>query len=313
MARSSASPITWRHRLRSRRGSGSGTSSPSESLLAAGATERPIVFGGNDRPGVMLASAVRTYVNRFAVAPGRQRRGVHRPATTAGVPPADLALAGVQVVAVVDPRADVADALRALATGAARHLGAQRDRHAAAARALRAVDVTDARRAHADARRRPARRFRRLESQRRADHASWRQGRVVGRDDRGFRAGSDPPTAMARRRRRRRDLHACRLPARTAREAGREAAARLGLGASTRQRYRAERRMLSRSRRCGMSAARAARPSSTCRTTSRPRTSRSRIAKVSARSSISSATPRSAWRPTRARPRMSTASPSWPR
>ena len=35
-------------------------------VLAAGALERPIVFGGNDRPGVMLASAVRTYVNRFA-------------------------------------------------------------------------------------------------------------------------------------------------------------------------------------------------------------------------------------------------------
>ncbi len=41
-------------------------------VLAAGAIERPIVFGGNDRPGVMLASAMRTYVNRFAVAPGKQ-------------------------------------------------------------------------------------------------------------------------------------------------------------------------------------------------------------------------------------------------
>ena len=39
-------------------------------VLAAGATERPIVFGGNDRPGVMLAGAVRAYVNRFGVAPG---------------------------------------------------------------------------------------------------------------------------------------------------------------------------------------------------------------------------------------------------
>ena len=41
-------------------------------VLAAGALERPIVFGGNDRPGVMLASAVRTYVNRFRVTPGRR-------------------------------------------------------------------------------------------------------------------------------------------------------------------------------------------------------------------------------------------------
>ena len=40
-------------------------------LLAAGATERSIAFGNNDRPGIMLAGAVRAYVNRFGVAPGR--------------------------------------------------------------------------------------------------------------------------------------------------------------------------------------------------------------------------------------------------
>ena len=33
-------------------------------VLATGAHERPIVFAGNDRPGVMLAGAARTYVNR---------------------------------------------------------------------------------------------------------------------------------------------------------------------------------------------------------------------------------------------------------
>ena len=43
-----------------------------QAVLAAGAIERPLVFGDNDRPGVMLAGAVRTYVNRFAVVPGRQ-------------------------------------------------------------------------------------------------------------------------------------------------------------------------------------------------------------------------------------------------
>ena len=41
-------------------------------VLAAGALERPMTFADNDRPGIMLASAVRTYVNRFAVAPGRR-------------------------------------------------------------------------------------------------------------------------------------------------------------------------------------------------------------------------------------------------
>ncbi len=41
-------------------------------LLASGAIERPIVFGGNDRPGVMTASAVSTYINRFGAVPGRR-------------------------------------------------------------------------------------------------------------------------------------------------------------------------------------------------------------------------------------------------
>lgn len=36
-------------------------------ILATGAHERPIVFANNDRPGVMLASAVSSYVNRYAV------------------------------------------------------------------------------------------------------------------------------------------------------------------------------------------------------------------------------------------------------
>ena len=40
-------------------------------VLATGAVERPFAFGGNDKPGVMLASAAATYVHRFAVAPGR--------------------------------------------------------------------------------------------------------------------------------------------------------------------------------------------------------------------------------------------------
>ena len=41
-------------------------------VLATGAIERPLVFARNDLPGVMLASAVSTYVRRFAVLPGRQ-------------------------------------------------------------------------------------------------------------------------------------------------------------------------------------------------------------------------------------------------
>jgi sarcosine oxidase subunit alpha len=38
-------------------------------IMATGALERPLVFSNNDRPGVMLASALRSYLNRFALAP----------------------------------------------------------------------------------------------------------------------------------------------------------------------------------------------------------------------------------------------------
>ena len=41
-------------------------------VLAAGAHERPLIFANNDRPGVMLAGAARTYVTRYGVAPGKR-------------------------------------------------------------------------------------------------------------------------------------------------------------------------------------------------------------------------------------------------
>jgi sarcosine oxidase, subunit alpha len=42
----------------------------SQVILATGAVERPLVFPDNDRPGIMLASAVRQYRNRYAVLTG---------------------------------------------------------------------------------------------------------------------------------------------------------------------------------------------------------------------------------------------------
>ncbi len=85
-------------------------------VLAAGALERPIPFGGNDTPGVMLASAVRTYLNRFGVAPGK-RAVVYANNDDAAATIADLAAAGCEVVAVVDARGD-APALHAAARAA---------------------------------------------------------------------------------------------------------------------------------------------------------------------------------------------------
>jgi len=45
---------------------------PGAVILATGAIERPFPFGDNDRPGVMLAGAMQTYLRRFGVAPGKR-------------------------------------------------------------------------------------------------------------------------------------------------------------------------------------------------------------------------------------------------
>jgi sarcosine oxidase subunit alpha len=71
-------------------------------VLAAGAVERPIAFGGNDRPGVMSAAAVQTYVNRFAVAPGR-RIAVFAASDSGRAVVQDLTAAGVEMPALIDP------------------------------------------------------------------------------------------------------------------------------------------------------------------------------------------------------------------
>ncbi len=74
-------------------------------VLAAGAIERPIAFENNDRPGIMLGSALRTYANRFAVAADKRvaiftnNDDGHRTA-------ADLHARGVKIAAVVDVRPD---------------------------------------------------------------------------------------------------------------------------------------------------------------------------------------------------------------
>ncbi|WP_318217010.1 sarcosine oxidase subunit alpha family protein [Streptomyces sp. SCL15-6] len=72
-------------------------------VLATGAHERPLVFAGNDRPGVLLASAVRTYLNRYAVAPG-SRAVVSTTNDSAYDTVADLHAHGVGVAAVADAR-----------------------------------------------------------------------------------------------------------------------------------------------------------------------------------------------------------------
>tara|TARA_B110000208_G_scaffold162982_1_gene199636 strand:+ start:3036 stop:6044 length:3009 start_codon:yes stop_codon:yes gene_type:complete len=72
-------------------------------VLATGAMERPLVHSNNDRPGIMLASAVSTYVNRYAVKPG-ERAVIFTNNDSAYQTALDLNAAGAQVVAVVDAR-----------------------------------------------------------------------------------------------------------------------------------------------------------------------------------------------------------------
>jgi len=72
-------------------------------VLCAGAIERPVAFPDNDRPGIMTAGAVRAYLNRWGVSPGKEvtvfgnNDDAHRTAR-------DLADAGVTVAGVIDSR-----------------------------------------------------------------------------------------------------------------------------------------------------------------------------------------------------------------
>ncbi|MCP3463536.1 sarcosine oxidase subunit alpha family protein [Bradyrhizobium sp. CCGUVB23] len=72
-------------------------------ILAAGAIERPMLFSGNDLPGVMLAGAARSYVNRFAVSPG-QRAVIVTSSDDGWRSVADFVSAGIHVEAIVDTR-----------------------------------------------------------------------------------------------------------------------------------------------------------------------------------------------------------------
>ncbi|MFT4126756.1 MAG: FAD-dependent oxidoreductase [Gordonia sp. (in: high G+C Gram-positive bacteria)] len=92
------------HRIRARR-----------IILATGAHERPIVFGNNDLPGVMLAGAASDFRHRHGVLVGR-RALVFTACDSAYETAFDLADAGVMVPAILDVRPEVSDDLRSAAT-----------------------------------------------------------------------------------------------------------------------------------------------------------------------------------------------------
>jgi len=84
-------------------------------VMATGAIERPLVFAGNDLPGVMLASAARAYVNRYAVLAGR-RVVVFTNNDSAYTAARDLAAAGAAVT-LIDARGQLPKSLTAAAAG----------------------------------------------------------------------------------------------------------------------------------------------------------------------------------------------------
>ncbi|KQT66206.1 sarcosine oxidase subunit alpha [Aureimonas sp. Leaf460] len=79
-------------------------------VLATGSIERPLVFPDNDRPGIMLASAGRLYLNHYGVKPGN-RVVVFTAHDAAYAAAFDLKRAGVEVPAIVDLRPSPDDAL----------------------------------------------------------------------------------------------------------------------------------------------------------------------------------------------------------
>ena len=83
-------------------------------VLATGAFERPLVFAHNDIPGVMQASSVSTYINRYGVAPGK-KLVLFTTNDNAYQTAIDWHNAGRTVVAIVDSRANPSGDLVAVA------------------------------------------------------------------------------------------------------------------------------------------------------------------------------------------------------
>jgi sarcosine oxidase subunit alpha len=83
-------------------------------VLASGAIERPLVFGNNDLPGVMLAGAVEIYLRRYGVAPGRRVVVFANHDGVVGLIAA-LIEAGVSMAALVDARTKPPAGLRNVA------------------------------------------------------------------------------------------------------------------------------------------------------------------------------------------------------
>ncbi len=76
---------------------------PDHTILSAGAIERPIAFPNNDRPGIMMAGAMRAYANRWAVTAGKSV-AIFTNNDDGLRTVRDLQAKGVEIAAVIDTR-----------------------------------------------------------------------------------------------------------------------------------------------------------------------------------------------------------------
>jgi sarcosine oxidase subunit alpha len=87
-------------------------------VLASGMIDRPLLFAGNDRPGIMLSSAVRRLIGEFAVAPA-DRLVIYTNNDTGYLTALSASRAGINVEAIVDTR----DEQRSTCAAAAKRAG----------------------------------------------------------------------------------------------------------------------------------------------------------------------------------------------
>lgn len=86
-------------------------------ILATGSIERPIVFPGNDRPGIMLAGAAMRYAVEYGVLPG-EKIAIFTNNDSAYRAAPVLKAAGASIAAIIDVRKEISAAARALASEA---------------------------------------------------------------------------------------------------------------------------------------------------------------------------------------------------
>jgi len=109
-------------------------------ILAAGAFDRPIVFPGNDRPGVMSALALATYANRYGVGAGKAA-AVFANNDHAASAALDAAEAGVKLEALIDVRPALPPALAARAKALGVRVIAEGEVIATSGKCLKSITV----------------------------------------------------------------------------------------------------------------------------------------------------------------------------